>query len=111
MLCCLAYRKCQTEDFRCEVNGLGSGPCLPKSKRCDGYFDCRNHKDEENCGPAINMSCPLDKFRCLNGQKCIDPKLKCDHQNNCGDNSDEENCSKWMTRNHLKAYILFSLIT
>lgn len=89
-----AYRKCQTEDFRCEVNGPASGPCLPKSKRCDGYYDCRNHKDEENCGPAMNMSCPLDKFRCLNGQKCIDPKLKCDHQNNCGDNSDEENCSE-----------------
>lgn len=92
---CLAYRKCQTEDFRCEVNGPGSGPCLPKTKRCDGYFDCRNHKDEENCGPSMNMSCPLDKFRCLNGQKCIDPKLKCDHQNNCGDNSDEENCSEY----------------
>lgn len=92
---CLAYRKCQTEDFRCEVNGPGSGPCLPKLKRCDGYFDCRNHKDEENCGSAMNMSCPLDKFRCLNGQKCIDPKLKCDHQNNCGDNSDEENCSEY----------------
>lgn len=92
---CLAYRKCQAEDFRCEVNGAGSGPCLPKSKRCDGYFDCRNHKDEENCGSAVNVSCPLDRFRCQNGQKCIDPKLKCDHQNNCGDNSDEENCSKY----------------
>jgi len=92
---CLAYRKCQTEDFRCEVNGPSSGPCLPKHKRCDGYYDCRNHKDEENCGSAMNISCPLDKFRCLNGQKCIDPKLKCDHQNNCGDNSDEENCSKY----------------
>ncbi|KAF0767414.1 low-density lipoprotein receptor-related protein 2, partial [Aphis craccivora] len=88
-----SYRKCQTEDFRCEVNGPGSGPCLPKHKRCDGYYDCRNHKDEENCGSAMNISCPLDKFRCLNGQKCIDPKLKCDHQNNCGDNSDEENCN------------------
>lgn len=91
----VAYRKCQTEDFRCEVNGPGSGPCLPKSKRCDGYFDCRNHRDEENCGSAVNMSCPLDKFRCVNGQKCVDPKLKCDHQNNCGDNSDEENCSEY----------------
>lgn len=83
-----AYRKCQPDDFHCETNG----PCLPKSKQCDGYFDCRNKKDEEGCSTSHGISCALDQFRCANGQRCVDNFSKCNHRNDCGDNSDEENC-------------------
>jgi Low-density lipoprotein receptor domain class A. len=88
-----AYRKCQPEDFRCGPNL--AGPCLPKEKKCDGYYDCRNRRDEEGCPADSGVSCSLDQFRCANKQRCIDNFLKCNHRNDCGDNSDEENCSEY----------------
>lgn len=91
--CFLVYRTCQSTDFHCEkgVNPI----CIPKEKQCNGYYDCRNKRDEENCTSSnVSNPCSLDQFRCANGQKCIDPKLKCDHNNDCGDQSDELDCSK-----------------
>lgn len=84
-----AYRKCQPDDFHC--GNKASDPCIPKEKKCDGYFDCRSGRDEQDC-PGV--SCRLDQFRCSNGQRCIDSSQKCDHKNDCGDNSDEQGCSK-----------------
>lgn len=91
----VAYRKCQPDDFHCS-EALGGGPCLPKEKRCDGYYDCRNSRDEENCGPSHGTSCPITQFRCANGQRCVESFLKCNHRNDCGDNSDEEGCSEYI---------------
>lgn len=89
----IAYRKCNGDDFHCgDGEGAQSQPCIPKEKKCDGYFDCRNEKDEQGC-PGV--SCRLDQFRCANGQRCIESQLKCDHRNDCGDNSDEIGCSKY----------------
>lgn len=95
-----AYRKCQSSDVFCNApGGLApsdgsrlAGPCVPKEKRCDGYLDCRNGRDEEGC---TGISCRLDQFRCANGQKCIDASLKCNHKDDCGDKSDEQGCSKY----------------
>lgn len=87
-----AYRKCQEGDFHCQSDT--SPPCLPKEKKCDGYFDCRNRRDEEGCGPNHGVSCSLNQFRCANGQRCVDAFQKCNHRNDCGDNSDEEGCSE-----------------
>lgn len=95
-----AYRKCQPTDVFCNApgglppsdGGRLIGPCVPKEKRCDGYLDCRNGRDEEGCkGPA----CRLDQFRCANGLKCISASLKCNHKDDCGDKSDEQGCSKY----------------
>lgn len=69
---------------------------MPKEKKCDGYLDCRSHRDEEGC-PGI--PCRLDQFRCASGQRCIDQTLKCNHKNDCGDNSDEQGCSKCLLSN------------
>ncbi|XP_073976140.1 low-density lipoprotein receptor-related protein megalin isoform X3 [Rhodnius prolixus] len=85
------YRKCLPDDFRCGKSN--EAPCLPKEKRCDGYIDCRTGKDEEGCFNPPLVSCPLDQFRCANGQRCVDTNSKCNHRNDCGDNSDEENCN------------------
>lgn len=92
-MCVTAYRKCLPDDFRCGKSN--EAPCLPKEKRCDGYIDCRTGKDEEGCFNPPLVSCPLDQFRCANGQRCVDTNSKCNHRNDCGDNSDEENCSKY----------------
>lgn len=86
---CTNERKCHESDFRCDT----AGPCISKEKRCDGYLDCRNGKDEEGCYASPYVSCTLDQFRCHNGQRCIELSAKCNHRNDCGDNSDEEHCN------------------
>lgn len=80
-----AYRTCLSEDHRCS-----SGLCIPPTKKCDGYFDCRDESDETGCNMT---SCTKDKFRCV--EKCIEKSQKCDHKKDCDDNSDEEGCGKF----------------
>lgn len=87
-----AYRKCQPDDFHCSPEQKSQ--CLPKEKKCDGYFDCRNKADEADCGPNHGTSCSLDQFRCAKGQRCVDQTAKCNHRDDCGDNSDEKDCSE-----------------
>jgi hypothetical protein len=38
------YRSCEGNDHRC-----GNGLCVPASKRCDHYYDCRDESDEAGC--------------------------------------------------------------
>jgi len=87
-----AYRKCQPDDFRC----VGTTPelCIPKEKKCDGYLDCRNGRDEERCENNMKPACRLDQFRCNTTQRCVEQAARCNHWDDCGDNSDEEHCSK-----------------
>ena len=80
------YRTCAADDHKC-----GNGLCVPKEKKCDGYFDCRDKSDEDGCP---GTSCDLSEFRCANGEKCIAEFQKCNHRKECSDGSDEENCSK-----------------
>lgn len=86
------YRKCLPDDFRC--NNTTPELCLPKEKRCDGYLDCRNGRDEEGC-PTTRAPCRLDQFRCNITQRCIDQSQRCNHKDDCGDGSDEEHCSQF----------------
>jgi len=88
----VAYRKCQPDDFRC----VGTTPelCIPKEKKCDGYLDCRNGRDEERCENNMKPACRLDQFRCNTTQRCVEQAARCNHWDDCGDNSDEEHCSK-----------------
>lgn len=91
--CVAAYRKCQPDDFRC----VGTTPelCIPKEKKCDGYLDCRNGRDEERCENNMKPACRLDQFRCNTTQRCVEQSARCNHWDECGDNSDEEHCSEF----------------
>jgi len=91
-VCVAAYRKCQPDDFRC----VGTTPelCIPKEKKCDGYLDCRNGRDEERCENNMKPACRLDQFRCNTTQRCVEQNVRCDHRDDCGDNSDEDHCSE-----------------
>ena len=91
------YRKCQPDDFRCGNGTPDREHCLPKEKKCDGYYDCRNKKDEQDCPNNTNPPCRLDQFRCNTTHRCIDQTMRCNHKDDCGDGSDEEHCSTLTT--------------
>lgn len=73
--------------FRCE-NAL----CIPASFHCDGYRDCQDGTDEQNC---TAIACPGNKFLCPHGgpggvPRCIQRSSLCDGKKDCEDSADEE---------------------
>ncbi|XP_062917915.1 low-density lipoprotein receptor-related protein 5-like isoform X1 [Mobula hypostoma] len=83
LLTCGEPPTCSPEQFTCAT---GEIDCIPMAWRCDGFAECDDHSDEENC-PV----CSPNHFQCEKGQ-CIDGRLRCNGEVDCQDKSDEENC-------------------
>ncbi|XP_028286130.1 low-density lipoprotein receptor-related protein 5 [Parambassis ranga] len=74
---------CSTEQFTCST---GEIDCIPMAWRCDGFPECDDSSDEDNC-PA----CLAYQFQCDKGG-CIDAHRRCNGQPDCADHSDEQDC-------------------
>ena len=77
---------CPETHYRCpgEYND-----CLPVYTRCNGWYDCMDHEDEESC---TNIACS-GFYRCFNSTVCVHTDHLCDGWPHCPQHDDEWLCN------------------
>uniref|UniRef100_A0A8C5BIR2 EGF-like domain-containing protein n=1 Tax=Gadus morhua TaxID=8049 RepID=A0A8C5BIR2_GADMO len=74
---------CSPEQFSC---ASGEVDCIPNAWRCDGFPECDDRSDEDDC-PV----CSEAEFQC-DSRQCVGLSLRCNGEFNCQDHSDENKC-------------------
>ncbi|XP_043928446.1 suppressor of tumorigenicity 14 protein homolog [Protopterus annectens] len=67
------------KQFKCK-----DGTCIPMRSQCNGWKDCIDGSDEQDC------DCGSEELSCING-KCKQNKM-CSGENECDDDSRESDC-------------------
>ncbi|XP_034272652.1 low-density lipoprotein receptor-related protein 5 [Pantherophis guttatus] len=93
LLTCGEPPTCSPDQFTCAT---GEIDCIPMAWRCDGFSECDDQSDEENC-----PICSATQFQCEKGQ-CIDAHLRCNGEVDCQDKSDESYCETICLQNHFQ---------
>ena len=87
---------CMPNKFKCTAKGITK--CFHNRKKCDGFIDCDDRRDE--------LPNPTDQFECkVRGKmKCLDNKKKCDGAIDCDDQGDEL-CFNCTVKKRINSYI------
>uniref|UniRef100_A0A8C5DJ53 Low density lipoprotein receptor-related protein 12 n=1 Tax=Gouania willdenowi TaxID=441366 RepID=A0A8C5DJ53_GOUWI len=59
--------------------------CFSEQQRCDGFWNCPNGSDEQNCS-----WCEHNEFPCSRNGACYPPSDRCNYQNRCPNGSRRE---------------------
>ncbi|XP_020639840.3 low-density lipoprotein receptor-related protein 5 [Pogona vitticeps] len=93
LLTCGEPPTCSPDQFTCAT---GEIDCIPMAWRCDGFSECDDQSDEDNC-----PICSATQFQCEKG-KCIDRHLRCNGEIDCQDKSDEVDCETICLPNQIR---------